>query len=176
MTKMKTRIIASAGLAYMGSFAALADSAPRMFAQFDTDQDGRIAEAEVRAVTEAKFAALDTNGDKMLTLEELPQEMPVDPFVAERGARKAKQIAKRAARNGIDVDEEQIRQRMAPTRMKFMARMDKNGDEQVSFDEFSARAFRMFERVDSNADKYIDQAEADAAREKMQKRRKRRRS
>jgi len=53
---------------------------------------------------------------------------------------------------------------------RMMSRTDTNGDGAISLDEQRAQATRRFDRVDANKDGTIDQAERDAARDKMRAR------
>lgn len=57
---------------------------------------------------------------------------------------------------------------------RMMSRIDTDGDGAISLDEQRAQATRRFERVDANKDGTIDQAERDAARDKMRARMERR--
>ncbi|MCX8476153.1 MAG: EF-hand domain-containing protein [Sphingomonas sp.] len=57
---------------------------------------------------------------------------------------------------------------------RMLSRIDTDGDGAISLDEQRAQATRRFERVDANKDGTIDQAERDAARDKMRARMERR--
>ena len=57
---------------------------------------------------------------------------------------------------------------------RMMGRIDTDGDGAISLDEQRAQATRRFERIDANKDGTIDQAERDAARDKMRARMERR--
>ena len=57
---------------------------------------------------------------------------------------------------------------------RMMTRIDTDGDGAISLDEQRAQATRRFERVDANKDGTLDQAERDAARDKMRARMERR--
>jgi hypothetical protein len=50
---------------------------------------------------------------------------------------------------------------------RMMSRTDTNGDGAISLDEQRAQAIRRFDRLDANSDGKIDQAERDAARDRM---------
>ena len=73
---MRMTLVAAAltGLAFGGAALAKADKphGPRMtFEQLDTNQDGQITEAEMKAQGAARFAKADTNGDGFLTTSEI---------------------------------------------------------------------------------------------------------
>lgn len=57
---------------------------------------------------------------------------------------------------------------------RMMTRIDTDGDGAISLEEQRAQATRRFERVDANKDGTLDQAERDAARDKMRARMERR--
>lgn len=57
---------------------------------------------------------------------------------------------------------------------RMMGRIDTDGDGAISLDEQRAQATRRFDRVDANKDGKLDQAERDAARDKMRARMERR--
>ena len=54
--------------------------------------------------------------------------------------------------------EERFRDRQ-PTRMKFMARMDRDGNEQLTVEEFAAPLIKRYKRADINGDGTVTQAE-----------------
>jgi hypothetical protein len=72
--RMTLVIAALSGLALGGVALAKGDKphGPRMtFEQLDTNQDGQITEAEMKAQGAARFAKADTDGDGFLTTSEI---------------------------------------------------------------------------------------------------------
>lgn len=125
------------------------------FATLDTDGDGRITREEVAAARRAAIQGLDANGDGLLTAEEI--------------------TAFRMAR-----DEARIREEVA----RLMAERDLNGDGRLGADELIAgpgfrapgllglpprMVERIFTRADADGDGAVTRAEAEAARERMER-------
>lgn len=113
------------------------------FSTLDADKDGKVTKAELDAQKTARFTEADTNKDGKLSAEEL---------TAARDA----MIAKRKADRLADM----------------VAKMDKDGDGMIAIDELPSppNADRMFDRIDTDKDGAISQAEADAAKQMMQER------
>ena len=66
-------------------------------------------------------------------------------------------------------DEE--RARPEPNRIRFLAHVDRDGDEKVSFEEFSKGPLKIFKRIDRNGDGTIDKDEAEQMKDRAEKRR-----
>ena len=96
----------------------------------------------------------DANSDGVITREE---------YLADVDARFAKLDANKDGK--ITKDERPDGGEGRGGRM--MSRTDTNGDGAISLDEQRAQAIRRFERLDANSDGKIDQAERDAARDRM---------
>lgn len=154
-TRTATAVLALVGAVF--ATAALADKGPgehggqgEMFLeQFDTidaDKDGKITEAEIDAHRKAQFTAADTNGDGKLDAAELA----------------ARHLAEMQARVG-----ERSKQ--------MIEHLDDDGDGSLSAEELQdGPGLRHFARLDADEDGAISKAEAEAARDEMAKRFKKR--
>ena len=133
----------------------------------DADKNGVITHAEMMAKVSEKFGEFDKNKDGFLELEELPKIMPMrekhmrmkhmgkhhenaDP---EKMAKKKEKMKKRWAKKH--------------TRIKFIAKLDKDGDERVSLEEFARKKVEHFKRGDENGDGSVTLAEMEAAGKHM---------
>lgn len=134
--------------------AALADRGERFggeggpmfgmdFAAIDADKDGKITQAEIDAHRAAQAKALDTDGDGLLSAEELAA-MHLQNATTRANDRAARMIE----------------------------RMDSDGDGKLSAAEMAARPMpaRMFDRLDTDKDGAITEAELAAARDRMTER------
>ncbi len=140
----------------------------------DTNGDGVLTNAEVMTVATAKFDALDKNGDGTLTLSELPKQMPMGEMRAKRIAKMKEHRAnnpEKAAEFKARREESRMRRQ---SRMAFIARIDANGDEQVSREEFMAPVERRFAHADADGDGEVTAEERKKAHKKMRKHRKKR--
>lgn len=113
------------------------------FATLDADKDGKITKAEMEAAKAARFAAMDSNSDGKVSAEEMT-----------------------AAREKMRAE----RQATMMTRM--IAKFDTDGDGMLSATEMPTppNGDAMFDRIDTDKDGAISQAEADAAKQMMQER------
>lgn len=119
------------------------------FEQIDTDQDGKITQAEMDAHTAAKFSEADTDGDGKLSSEEVLARMQ-----ARAEEREAQRAEKRA-------------ERMAKGAERMFERRDADGDGFLSAEEAKPpKSGDMFARLDTDEDGAISKEELDAAREK----------
>jgi len=99
-----------------------AESAMRWFDSYDLDKDGTVTPAEIRNGSAKEFAALDTNKDGLLTVEEYVAYIPGD---------RADEIARGKKRFGI---------------------ADRNGDGKLTLEELTGFGLRIIEIADQNAD------------------------
>lgn len=138
----------------------------KRFKEADLNGNGVITHEEMMAGVQKKFSEFDKNRDGYLTLTELPQEMPVPEHVEKRMEKRMERMRERAAEQGHELDPEDMPgqgMRGKPTRLKFMAKHDKDGDERVSLEEFARRAVHHFKRGDVNGDGEVTLAEAEQA-------------
>ena len=171
--KFKTSLMSAALAATMltGIGAAVAQDAsqtpsrhgPGMMA--DANHDGIITREEVISDAERRFAKGDTNGDGVITAEERQ---------AAREAMRQRMRERRSQRaeNGDAPDRRRDGRRghggrRGAPQERMMARVDANGDGQVTLAEARDAALAHFAMVDTNQDGKIDQAEREAMRDRM---------
>ncbi len=115
----------------------------QMFEQFDTDNDGKITQAELDAAKAARFAEADTDGDGFLSAEEMAAY--TDKMRAEREARMREARGQAMFRN-LDID----------------------GDGKLSAEEAAARGpGMMIQRFDADKDGAVSLEEMQQARGMM---------
>jgi Ca2+-binding EF-hand superfamily protein len=150
----------------LGAHASDGDKMLKRFEEIDGNKDGVITHAEMMAKVSEKFGELDKNGNGYLVLSELPKNMPVPEHVHERKEKRREKMKERMAKDGRKLAElfEDGKMKGPPTRMKFMAKFDKDGDEQVSLEEFALKAVKRFKRGDVNGDGSVTLAEMKEAR------------
>ena len=123
----------------------------------DTDGDGNLTRAEFLARAEQRFATMDADKNGTVTRAE------------RRAARQAMRAegGKRGHRGGWD------NHRRGPGGAGMgrpggmLQRLDADKDGRVSRAEFSQPMTRHFDLIDANKDGFVDQSEAQTAREKM---------
>ena len=162
--KMSGKIISAALLGTMIAGASFAGGGKgERFKALDKNGNGVITHDEMMAAVKTHFDKFDTNGDGFLTLAELPKEMPMPEGMEKRMEKRMEKMAERAEKAGRDFDEDDLEGRFKPTRIRFVAKHDRDGDEQVSLEEFSSRAVHMFKRADANGDGEVTKAEMEEA-------------
>lgn len=125
-------IVAVAGVAVSGAAMAkgIGHHGPKMsFEEIDTDGNGEVTKAELQALKEARFAAADSNGDGVLSLEEMQAQG------RERAAERAARMLERFDKNGDGaLSKDELPQ---PRRAgKMFDRMDGDGSGGISKQEF----------------------------------------
>lgn len=100
------------------------------------------------------LARADANGDGIVTREEM---------LADVDARFAKLDANKDGK----VTPDERKAYAEGSRGRMMGRTDANGDGSVTLDEQRAQAIKRFDRIDTNHDGKIDQAERDAVMQRM---------
>ena len=102
------------------------------FNEADTNSDGIIDEAEIDAVADADFDALDYNGDGVVTIEDVHNDEQGEPEGAKRNMDLSSHLPFDANSDG-SITREEYR---AYLDAELLAEMDSNGDSQISFDEY----------------------------------------
>ena len=123
------------------------------FADLDTNGDGVLSVEEMQAPMLERFQSADTDGDGSLSADELNAARP------EKGEGKRFGGGKFGKNGGNRGD------RAA----KMIAKLDSDGDGLLSLEELSAnpKPAQMFEKIDANGDGAISQEEFDAAHAEM---------
>ncbi|RMF38746.1 MAG: calcium-binding protein [Alphaproteobacteria bacterium] len=125
------------------------------FAAIDSNGDGAISFEELKGYREAQFAAADLDGDGQITRDELVEVM--------RARIEARLRARAQAMAEKQAD-------------RMLQRADRDGSGTLTADERGlGRLDRMFRRFDKDGDGQISMAEADAARQRWEARRAKRR-
>ncbi|NVJ98462.1 MAG: EF-hand domain-containing protein [Alphaproteobacteria bacterium] len=144
----------------------------KRFKEADLNGNGVITHEEMMQGVQKKFAKFDKNGDGYLTLAELPKEMPVPDHVQERMKKRMERMKERAEEAERDFDPEDMPpmgHKGKPSRLHFVAKHDKDGDERVSLEEFARKAVKHFKRGDINGDGEVTLDEAKEAMEHRHK-------
>lgn len=167
--KTSTKIISVALATLIASQAHAAGDRGERFKEADTNGNGVVTYDEMMATVKTKFSEFDKNGDGYLELGELPKEMPIPAHLEKRIKRHQERMEERAKERGREFDPKDMDSKTKPTRIKFIARHDRDGDEKVSVDEFAVGAVRHFKRMDMNGNGEVTQDEAKEAMKKMKK-------
>ena len=115
---------------------------PDMFEMFDLNKDGEITRQEVEDARDMRFGETDTNGDGLISAEEM----------------QAKMMAR------IEKHQQSMFERLDTDKDGSLSA------EEMQAGHRGERFARMFDRVDANDDGKITTQEAEAAREKMEER------
>lgn len=126
--------------AFTPAFARSGDHGPRglrfNFEEMDLNSDGKITQEEMAEYREAKFAAQDTDGNGLLSSEEL-----VNAVIEQAKTQSQKRVERMIEHRDTDGDG-QISLAELPGNgdraSKFFNRLDANGDGEISSDEMQA--------------------------------------
>ena len=150
MTAAKTKIsiILACGLALVALPCVFAEhtgehSADAKFKAMDTNGDGRVSRAEHAASAQKMFADADTNHDGIVTLAEM--EAVCTKMHADKPAKEEMSAA------------------------EMIKMCDQNGDGQVSAAEHAAHADAMFTKMDADGDGFLSASECAAGHDSMKK-------
>lgn len=136
----------------------------QMFEQLDANKNGVVTHAEFMQHSAARFSEFDADADGFLTLQELPETMPLPPVAQKRMERRQERMQKRMEHQGVDADIAEIDETPERARrLRFMARLDKNGDERLSVEEFAAPPLKRFKFADVNGDGQVTESELNTA-------------
>lgn len=120
----------------------------RMFEYMDTDDDGKVTQAEVEAMHAARFASIDADGNGEISLAEVA--------ALEDTAREARRNMRAARRIGSAAG---------------FVKADTDSNGTISAEEFASLRMPMFERLDTDDDGAISREEMEEMREQMMQRR-----
>lgn len=154
------------------SWATAEEGMKQHFKRLDADKNGVITYEEMMHSVHQKFNEFDKNGNNYVELEELPKKMPISDQMKKRMQKHAEKMAKRS--DGND-DEMQARMKerfmKKRSRLSFVARLDENGDERLSVEEFAMQKIRRFKTADRNGDGAVTQEEMEKAASHMKRKR-----
>lgn len=102
----------------------------KFFERFDTNQDGKVTQAEIEQVRADRFARFDANEDGKLSLEEY-EALWLDAM--------REHIEKRFQKLDNDGDSAITTEEFGEFSTKLFSRMDRNGDGEITRDELSSR-------------------------------------
>jgi len=137
------------------------------FKKHDTDGNGVVSYTEMTAQVQEKFNEHDQNHDGYIELSELPLIMPEPPHRRERKERQFSKMKEKMEEHGREIPAGfagRMNHGGKPTRIKFIAKFDRDEDERVSFEEFSIKAIRHFKERDVNGDGGVTLQEAELSR------------
>ena len=152
--------LCAGGIAYAGpgmkdrgdtTRAQAQEHGAEMFAQMDANGDGVINDADRKTRKDARFDALDSDGNGVLSREE---------FAAGQGMRGH-------GKGKDDMDGSRRGQMRGDHAGKMKERADTNGDGSVSKVEFDAAHMAMFDKADANGDGTVTNEERRAAFKEM---------
>ncbi|MBL4790668.1 MAG: hypothetical protein JKY60_17020 [Kordiimonadaceae bacterium] len=166
------KLVAAASMIVFATVGVIAaDDTEKMdhFKKADANGDGIVTHAEMMAGVGKRFAELDKNSDGFIEFSELPEDM--SSVLPLRNIKKFMAESKRKMLENRSHDVEALRgmkkkkmHHRKPTRIHFIARLDKDGDEKVSLAEFAKKPTHMFKRADANGDGSVTSEEAAAAK------------
>jgi hypothetical protein len=132
--------------------ANVASQGNSLFQTLDQTGDGRLSLREMRLASQ-QISALDKDGDKQISLDEIPNTINVTFTLGNAGYR-----YQAIARPGATPAAQPAAARAGP---EWFQRMDRNGDGDVTLKEFLGDEAE-FKQLDTNADGFIEAKEAAA--------------
>ena len=120
-----------------GALAERSQGAKERFNAVDTDGNGLISSEEYTVKRGTDFVKIDTDGSGAISQAEMMAHME---------KRRAKREAKRAEREAKQAEKRPERA------AKMFERADRNGDGQITLQEFEANGNQRFARMDKNGD------------------------
>ncbi len=158
------------GVASTASSASIKEGMIERFNKADSNKDGQVTHEEMMSTIHKKFGEFDKNNDGYLELTELPKEMPVPRMMKEPMQEHLKKMAKRSGKDEAEIQERiEARFKKKQSRLTYVARLDKDGDERVSVDEFAGRKIQRFKRADQDGDGSVTLEELEEASAKMRR-------
>lgn len=139
--------------------------AKERFLALDTNNSGAVSHDELMAQAAKRFAEYDRDGNGILLLDELPLKMPVPPRMQQRIERMKDRAERRGSEAGRNAIEARVYDRQ-PTRMKFMAHVDRDENEQLDLEEFATPLIKRYKHADINGDGTVTESEFDEALER----------
>lgn len=133
----------------------------QMFERLDANDNGVVTHAEFMIHNAQRFSEFDADADGFLTLEELPETMPIPLRAQRRLAKRQDRTQKRLEQQGVDANTSEMPERAR--RLRFIARLDKDGDERLSVEEFAAPPLKRFKFADVNGDGQVTDTELNTA-------------
>ncbi len=148
------------------------------FHAHDADSNGIVTHEELMRFSALKFNKFDVNRDGLIALSELPKRMPLSKHQKERLERFARYRPERNPENNKEQNGEtglsESDGRFQSTRLKFVARLDRDNDEQLSLEEFLSRFIRHFKRNDIDGNGEVTLSEVQEAFKKRSNRHRKR--
>lgn len=134
--------LASAANAMPGGKRGGPDMEPPSFEELDTNGDGVVTLEELEALGAARFAEMDTDGDGSISADEMLAAM--QERAAERMAKGIERMIEKHDENGDGVlSAEELPQ---PKHDRMIERLDEDGDGAISAEEFEAAKEKRDER------------------------------
>jgi len=108
-----------------------------IFKKLDTNKDGIITRQEAEAARTERFKKADADNNGTVTAQEIDKVL-----------------------------EERLQRMKVRLRYKMLSRLDRNGDGEISQQEFDSKSMRLFEMADTNGDDKVTRQEAQQLRQR----------